>query len=185
MPPAPSGCPRSCSRPVQPRSQRHHIAALTGSTTRAPSTRFPFPHTGHAARALTGSGIGPRGLLGAPALWDLTVVRCCGVYGSVCGAAACSVSERKLRFGGLGLVALPGTLRGKRGSGPSDPVCAGRGLRAERGLSRGLGAPRVRAVPPGCSRPAEVPYECLELQPKNWCVCVCDRDSGGFEGVWW
>lgn len=77
MPPAPSGCPRSCSRPVQLRSQRHQIAALTGSTTRAPSARFPVPHTRHAARALTGSWIGPRGLLGAPALWDLTVVRCC------------------------------------------------------------------------------------------------------------
>lgn len=44
MPPAPSGCPCSCSRPVQPRSQRHHITALTG---------FPFPHTRHAARALS------------------------------------------------------------------------------------------------------------------------------------
>lgn len=59
----------------------------------------PVPSTGNARRALTGSWVGPRVLLGAPVLWDITGARCCpsGAAGST--SPARRVSEVASREG--------------------------------------------------------------------------------------
>lgn len=73
---ASSGCSRSRASPAQPRCQRHHTGALKGSATRAAPASSRDPHTGNATGGLTGSGVGPRGLLGASVLRDITDARC-------------------------------------------------------------------------------------------------------------
>lgn len=135
----------------------------------------PVPSTGNASGALTGSWVGPRVLLGAPVLWDITGARCCPSGGAGRAWPACRVSEVESREVLAGDAAGTSPRERHGWSGLRRPWASG----WARALG-GLGVSRVTALrrAPGQKAGLKPVRSCNQKPGKSLC------NSGDLEGVW-